>query len=100
SIVFNGVERGTETEIETALRAGQLDQQVGFPASRSILQGRLHASRFLAVREEGIEDDPLSHLAIYRATGIWGGPLKDSLNAIALELGERLGVEGKKKVKP
>jgi cellulose biosynthesis protein BcsQ len=99
SIVFNNVERGVEYEIEAALRAGQLDAQIGFPASRGVMQGRLHSSRFLAVRDEGMEDDPLSHLAIYRATGIWGGPLKESLNAIAGELTELLGLDTKKRGK-
>jgi cellulose biosynthesis protein BcsQ len=96
SIVFNGIERTAKSDIETALEAGELDQQIGFPASRSVLKGRLHMSRFLAVRDEGIEDDPLSHLATYRATGIWGGPLKESLNAIAEELAELLGLQDQK----
>jgi cellulose biosynthesis protein BcsQ len=98
SIIFNGVDRLNESEIEHDLRAGALDPQIGFAASRAVLKGRLTDSRFLAVREEGMEDDPLSHLAIYRASGIWGGPLKDSLNAVADELAGLLGMErGKKK---
>jgi hypothetical protein len=98
SIIFNGVDRLNESEIEHDLRAGALDPQIGFAASRAVLKGRLTDSRFLAVREEGMEDDPLSHLAIYRASGIWGGPLKESLNAIADELCGLLGMEkGKKK---
>ncbi len=99
SIVFNGVERLSETELEAALRAGELDPQIGFAASRAVMSGRLHNSRFLAVREEGMEDDPLSHLAIYRASGIWGGPLKDTLNTIAAELAELLGIGTRKKAK-
>jgi cellulose biosynthesis protein BcsQ len=97
SIIFNGVERAQEAEIETDLRSGELDPQIGFAASRAVLKGRLHNSRFLAVREEGMEDDPLSHLAIYRASGIWGAPLKDSLNSLADELAGLLGMEKGKK---
>jgi cellulose biosynthesis protein BcsQ len=97
SIIFNGVERAAESELEEAVRSGALDPQIGFSASRAALKGRLHNSKFLAVREEGMEDDPLSHLAIYRATGLWGGPLKESLTEIADELAALLGVTKAKK---
>jgi hypothetical protein len=99
SIIFNGVERAAESELEEAVRSGALDPQIGFSASRAALKGRLHNSKFLAVREEGMEDDPLSHLAIYRAGGIWGAPLKDSLNGIAEELAGLLGMQKGKKSK-
>jgi cellulose biosynthesis protein BcsQ len=99
SIIFNGVERMAESELETDLRAGALDPQIGFAASRAVLKGRLHNSKFLAVREEGMEDDPLSHLAIYRASGIWGTPLKDSLNSLSDELCALMGLEKAKKAR-
>jgi cellulose biosynthesis protein BcsQ len=99
SVIFNGVERLAESEIETDLRAGALDPQIGFAASRAVLKGRLHNSRFLAVREEGMEDDPLSHLAIYRASGIWGAPLKDALNALSDELAGLLAIEKGKRAR-
>lgn len=95
SIIFNGVERATASDIETALRSGQLDPQIGFAASRAVLKGRLHNSRFLAVREEGMEDDPLAHLAIYRASGLWGGPLKDALNALAGQISDALTLDAR-----
>jgi chromosome partitioning protein len=99
SIIFNGVERVVESEIETAMRSGELDPQIGFAASRAVLKGRLHISRFLAVREEGMEDDPINHLAIYRASGIWGGPLKDSLIQLADQIADALGMPSRKKAK-
>ena len=99
SILFNGVERVVESEIETAMRSGELDPQIGFAASRAVLKGRLHVSRFLAVREEGMEDDPINHLAIYRASGIWGGPLKDSLIQLADQIADALGMPSRKKAK-
>jgi len=99
SIIFNGVERATVSELESALRAGQLDPQIGFPASRSVLKGRLHTSKFLAVREEGMEDDPLAHLAIYRASGLWGGPLKDSLTSLATQLADAMQLDARQNLK-
>lgn len=86
SVVFNGVERSQVSEIEQHARSGEFDAALSFPLSRAVLEGRLITSKFLAIREEGMEDDPLAHLAIYRASGLWAGPLKDSLNGIADEL--------------
>ncbi len=91
SVVFNGVERSQMSDIENAARAGEFDSGLGFPLSRAVLHHRVLNSKFLAVREEGMEDDPLAHLAIYRASGLWAGPLKESLNGIADELTALLG---------
>ena len=100
SIIFNGVERAVESDIETAMRSGALDPQIGFAASQAVLKGRLHNSRFLAVREDGMEDDPVNHLAVDRAGGSWGAPLKDSLYGLADQIADALGLERKKKAKP
>lgn len=86
SVIFNGVDRAQMTEIEQTARDGGFDAGLGFALSRSVLKHRLINSKFLTVREEGMEDDPLAHLAIYRASGLWAGPLKDSLTGIAEEV--------------
>ncbi|MCG8442807.1 MAG: ParA family protein, partial [Caulobacterales bacterium] len=98
SVVFNGVERSSVGEFEHDLRTGGLDMSVGFPLSRHVLKTRLHTSRFLGVREEGMEDDPLQHLAIYRASGIWAGALKDAIHNIADEIAELVDLNARPRV--
>ncbi len=94
SLVFNGVERASMTEFEADVRDGKLDASAGFSVSRAALKHRLHASKFLSVRDDGMEDDPLRHLAIYRANGIWAGALKDALSGIADEVAAAVDLPG------
>ncbi len=96
SMIFNNVERAAMSELESDVREGKLDPQIGFSASRATLEHRLHASKFLAVREEGMEDDPLAHLAIYRAGGLWGGALQETLKDISDEIAGLLEIDAKR----
>lgn len=87
-LLLNGVERGAMTEFEEDLRSGRLDAEVKFQASRFTLRNRLFESQYLSVRPEGDASEPLRHLAIYRASGIWGGEIKRTLVNLAEEIWE------------
>lgn len=87
-LLINGVDRGAMSEFEDDLRAGRLDAEVKFQASRFTLKHRLYDSQYLAVRPEGDASEPLKHLAYYRASGIWGGEVKKTLAGIANEIAE------------